>query len=142
MTSADAARHDYALSREIDAPVEKVWTAWTQPEHYAPWFGAPLPTIAMDVRPGGRWQATLVTPDGSEHPLTGSYLDVVENKRLEVAMDVPGAEPAVMAIDLTDLGGRTRIVISQSCRSAEEREQSEQGSRMLLDGLASYAPTI
>jgi uncharacterized protein YndB with AHSA1/START domain len=136
------ARHDYSLSREIDAPVENVWTAWTSPEHYAPWFGAPLPTISMDVRPGGRWQATLVTPDGSEHPLTGSYRDVVENKRLEVAMDVPGAEPQVMAIDLTDLGGRTRIVISQACRSAEEREQSEQGSRMLLDGLAAYAPTI
>jgi hypothetical protein len=28
------------------------------------------------------------------------------------------------------------------CRSAEEREQAEQGSRMLLDGLAAYAPTI
>jgi uncharacterized protein YndB with AHSA1/START domain len=138
----DAARLDYALSRELDAPVEKVWTAWTRPEHYAPWFGAPLPTIAMDVRPGGRWQAALVAPDGSEYPLSGSYRDVVENERLEVEMDVPGAAPAVMLIELTDLGGRTRIVLSQSCRSAEERAQSEQGSRMLLDGLAAYTPTI
>jgi hypothetical protein len=58
-------------------------------------------------------------------------------------MDVPGAdEPAVMTVELTDLGGRTRVVLSQSCRSAEEREMAEEGSGMLLDGLAAYAPTI
>jgi hypothetical protein len=47
-----------------------------------------------------------------------------------------------MAADLTDLGGKTRIVLSQTCATPEERDMSEQGSGMLLDGLSAYVPTI
>ncbi|MGH3587595.1 MAG: SRPBCC family protein [Pseudonocardia sp.] len=135
--------HEYTLSRDLDAPVENVWAAWTQPEHYAQWSGAVLPSIEMDVRPGGTWKATMATPDGSQFPLTGSYGEVVENQRLGVVMDLPGGASTAMAVDLTDLGGgRTRIEVSQSCATEEERDQSRQGSEMLLDGLADYVPTI
>jgi uncharacterized protein YndB with AHSA1/START domain len=143
MSDSAATTYEYTLTRELDAPVENVWAAWTQPEHYAQWSGAVLPTIEMDVRPGGSWKATMSAPDGSQFPLTGSYGEVVENRRLEVIMDLPGGASTPMAVDLTDLGsGRTRIELSQSCASAEARDASEQGSGMLLDGLAGYVPTI
>src|SRR5918998_4316307 len=128
--------YEYTLSREIDAPVENVWAAWTQPEYYAQWSGAVLPSISLDVRPGGAWRATMATPDGSEFPLTGSYGEVVENERLEVRMDLPGGASTLMVVDLTDLGGKTRIMLSQTCATAEERDMSEQGSGFLLDGLS------
>jgi len=134
--------YEYSLSRELDAPVENVWAAWTQPEHYARWSGAVLPSISLDVRPGGAWRATMAIPDGSEFPLTGTYGEVVENQRLEVFMDLPGGASTCMAVDLTDLDGKTRIVVSQTCATEGERDQSEQGSGMLLDGLAAYVPTI
>jgi uncharacterized protein YndB with AHSA1/START domain len=137
-----SATYEYTLSREIDAPVENVWAAWTQPDHYARWSGAVRPSISLDVRPGGAWRATMAAPDGSEFPLTGSYGDVVENERLEVVMDLPGGASTVMAMDLSDVDGRTRIVLSQACATPEERDMSEQGSTMLLDGLAAYVPTI
>jgi uncharacterized protein YndB with AHSA1/START domain len=140
--SDNAVDFSYTLSRELDAPVENVWAAWTQPEHYARWTGAALPSISLDVRPGGAWRATMAAPDGSEFPLTGSYGEVVENQRLEVLMDVPGGASASMAMDLTDLGGRTRIVLAQTCATAQERDGAEEGSTMLLDGLAAYVPTI
>jgi hypothetical protein len=47
-----------------------------------------------------------------------------------------------MAVDLTDLWGKTRIVLSQTCATREERDMSEQGSAFLLDGLSAYVPTI
>lgn len=140
--SETANGHSYTLTRVIDAPVDKVWAAWTQPEHYAPWSGALLPSISMDVRPGGAWSATMGLPDGTEIPLTGSYGEVVENRRLEVIMDLPGGGSTPMAVDLTPHGEQTEIVISQTCATAEERDQSEQGSEYLLAGLAAYAPTI
>jgi uncharacterized protein YndB with AHSA1/START domain len=84
----------------------------------------------------------MAIPDGSEFPLTGSYGDVVENERLEVLMDLPGGGSTLMAVGLTDEEGKTRIVLSQACSTPEERDMSEQGSGMLLDGLAAYAPTI
>jgi uncharacterized protein YndB with AHSA1/START domain len=137
-----ATTHEYTLTRVLDAPVENVWAAWTQPEHYAQWSGAVLPSISLDVRPGGAWRATMATPDGSEFPLTGTYGEVVENERLEVIMDLPGGASTVMAVDLTAEEGTTRIVLSQACATAEARDMSEQGSGMLLDGLAAYVPTI
>ena len=142
MTATAAGEYTYTLTRVLDAPVENVWAAWTQPEHYAQWSGAVLPTISLDVRPGGAWSATMATPDGSEFPLTGSYGEVVENERLQVVMDLPGGASTVMAIDLTAEEGKTRIVVSQSCATPEERDMSEQGSGMLLDGLSAYVPTI
>ncbi|GAA0900755.1 SRPBCC domain-containing protein [Pseudonocardia zijingensis] len=136
------AEYTYRLSRVLDAPVENVWAAWTQPEHYAQWSGAVLPTISLDVRPGGAWKATMATPDGQEFPLTGTYGEVVENEHLEVLMDLPGGASTAMVVDLTAVDGKTEIVVSQACDSAQARDMSEQGSRMLLDGLAAYAPTI
>lgn len=137
-----ATTYEYTLTRVLDAPVENVWAAWTQPEHYAQWSGALLPSISLDVRPGGAWRATMATPDGSEFPLTGSYGEVVENERLEVIMDLPGGASTVMAVDLAAEEGRTRIVLSQACDTPEARDMSEQGSGMLLDGLSAYVPTI
>ena len=136
------AAYEYTLTRDLDAPVEKVWAAWTQPEHYAEWSGAVLPSISFDVRPGGAWRATMAIPDGSEFPMTGTYGEVVENRRLETLMDLPGGATSSMVMDLTDLDGKTRIVLSQACATAEERDQSEEGSGMLLDWLAAYVPKI
>lgn len=36
----------------------------------------------------------MVSPDGGEFPLTGSYLDLDENRLLVVGMDVPGKAAA------------------------------------------------
>jgi uncharacterized protein YndB with AHSA1/START domain len=107
---------------------------------YARWAGAAGGSVEMDVRPGGAWKATMVTPDGGQFPLTGSYLDVAENSRLVIGLDVPGKPaPAVMSMELTEQEGRrTQIVLSQTCDTTEERDMAEQGSTMLLDSLSAF----
>src|SRR6266545_2961618 len=52
------------LTRIFDAPRERLWREWTEPERFADWFGGreahiPVDSVSMDVRPGGRWQATM-----------------------------------------------------------------------------------
>ncbi|MFC8370083.1 MULTISPECIES: SRPBCC family protein [unclassified Streptomyces] len=129
----------YDLTRTLDAPVDRVWQAWTTPDQYARWAYAAPGSVEMDVRPGGAWKATMVTPDGGEFPLTGSYLGVTENRLLVVGMDVPGRpEPTVMTVELDEDGGRTRITTRQTCDTAEERDTAEQGSTMLLDSLTAF----
>ncbi|MFG3552156.1 SRPBCC domain-containing protein [Streptomyces sp. NPDC047725] len=130
----------YTLTRTLDAPVERVWRAWTTPERYAQWAGAAAGSVEMDVRPGGAWKATMLTPDGGQFPLTGSYVEVTENRRLVIGMDVPGKlEPATMAVELDQQDDRrTQIVLHQTCDSAEERDMAEQGSTMLLDSLSTF----
>ncbi|MFD7699338.1 SRPBCC domain-containing protein [Streptomyces caelestis] len=128
----------YHLTRTLDAPVGRVWQAWTTPDRYARWAYAAPGSVEMDVRPGGVWKATMVTP-GGEFPLTGSYLEVAGNRLLVVGMDMPGRpEPSVMAVELDEDGGRTRIALRQTCDTAEERDMAEQGSTMLLDSLTAF----
>ncbi|RKR85872.1 uncharacterized protein YndB with AHSA1/START domain [Micromonospora pisi] len=128
---------DYTITRTLDAPVDKVWDAWVNPDNYGQWASAEQ--VALDVRPGGAWSAVMVIPGGARIPLSGTYTEVVPNKRLVMGMNVPGrGEPAIMDLDLTADGDRTQITLSQSFDTAEERDQAEQGSNMLLDGLTSF----
>ncbi|MGW4819789.1 SRPBCC family protein [Streptomyces sp. NPDC004227] len=135
-----ASGFSYKLTRTLDAPAVKVWQAWTTPEQYAQWAYAAAGSVEMDVRPGGAWKATVVTPDGGQFPLTGSYLEVVENRLLVVGMDVPGKPaPAAMTMELDEQDDHhTQIVLRQSCDTAEERDMAEQGSTMLLDSLSAF----
>ncbi|MFE1247813.1 SRPBCC domain-containing protein [Streptomyces sp. NPDC058735] len=132
--------HTYTLTRTLDASASAVWRAWTTPEQYARWAGAVEGSVEMDVRPGGGWRATMVTPDGGRFPLTGSYIEVAENRRLVIGMDFPGKpEPAAMTMELHEQDDhRTRIELHQTCDTAEERDMAEQGSTMLLDSLAAF----
>jgi uncharacterized protein YndB with AHSA1/START domain len=128
---------DYTITRTLKAPVEKVWQAWTVAGDYSQWANAE--EVALDVRPGGTWSSVMVIPDGTRIPLTGSYVDVVENQRLVMGMDVPGRdEPVLMRLDLAPDGEVTKITLSQTLDTAEERDQAEQGSNFLLDGLTAF----
>lgn len=136
--------YEYTLTRTIDAPVEKVWTTWTEPKHYSVWFNAPLETVNLDVRPGGKWSSTLITPDGQEVPLSGSYPEIVANKRMVMAMDIPGQdEPETMEFDLTSTGdGKTEVVVHQVCDTQESCDGAKEGSEYLLDAFTAYIATI
>ncbi|MDX3074515.1 SRPBCC domain-containing protein [Streptomyces sp. MI02-7b] len=130
----------YTLERTLEAPAAAVWSAWTEAESYVQWSYAAPGSVELDVRPGGTWKATMVTPDGGQFPLTGSYSEVVENRRLVIGMDVPRKdEPALMTVELAEQGAhRTRIVVAQTCDTADERDGAEQGTTMLLDSLTAF----
>src|SRR6478672_6076354 len=76
---------ELVLKRIINAPRERVFKAWTDPELLKQWF-APLPwttsVTELDVRPGGSNLVVMRSPDGKEFPNRGVYLEVVENERL------------------------------------------------------------
>ena len=63
------AEYGITMKRVFDAPREHVWKEWTEPERFADWFGGPesevpLSTLSMDVRPGGKWRATMLADPG------------------------------------------------------------------------------
>ena len=82
--SAPTSDRDLVLARIIDAPPEKLFRAWTEPELLKQWF-APLPyttPVAELVRPGGAILVVMRGPDGIDMPNRGVYLEVVKNERL------------------------------------------------------------
>src|SRR5438445_6233058 len=97
---------EFTVTRTLNAPRERVWQVLTQPSHFEAWLPAKPDTAVLDVRTGGSWQATVVSADGEEIPLTGRYDEVAEPGRL--VMTVPG--DAVTAITLADAPGDTTDV--------------------------------
>ena len=85
------------ITRVFDAPRERVWKEWTEPERFSDWFGGPdwkvpLSTVSMDVRPGGSWRLTMFADTGRrEIHWKGEYREVVEPERLVFTItDQPG----------------------------------------------------
>jgi len=86
-SNAETNENDLVLERTLDAPVELVWAAYTDPEHLKQWF-APKPyqitECELDLRPGGIFRIRMVGPDGFDtgHGTAGCVLEAVENKKL------------------------------------------------------------
>jgi len=93
---------DLILERTLDAPVDLVWAAYTDPEHLKQWF-APKPyqitECELDLRPGGIFRIRMVGPDGFDtgHGSAGCVLEVVQGKKLTWTSALgPGYRPAEM----------------------------------------------
>jgi uncharacterized protein YndB with AHSA1/START domain len=57
------------IEREFDAPRERVWKAWTDPEIVKQWWGPEgftAPSIKIDFREGGKYIYAMHGPEGSE----------------------------------------------------------------------------
>ncbi|MEZ6014767.1 MAG: SRPBCC family protein [Planctomycetota bacterium] len=142
MNTADGAPASHAIDPELDLQLQRVvdvspaavWAAWTTPEHLMRWFTpAPWMTTAceIDLRPGGRFQTTMRSPEGAEHVNDGCYLEVVPLRRL-VFTDalLPGYRPApnpfmVGIIELEPWEGGTRYTATAKHVDRETRDKHE-----------------
>ena len=148
---------ELVLTRIFDAPPEKVYRAWTDPELMKQWF-VPRPwTIAeaeTDVRPGGGSRIVMRDPEGNEYPNEGVYLEVVENERL-VFTDAytagwrPTQKPFFTGIiTFEDIGGgKTRYIARARHWTMEAKEEHEkmgfhEGWGQCADQLAELLATI
>jgi len=77
---------DLVLERTLDAPIDLVWEAYTNPEHIKQWF-APRPyqisEIDLDLKPGGIFRIRMVGPDGFDtgHGVPRCVLEAEERSR-------------------------------------------------------------
>lgn len=79
------AKPSLTLKRHLKAPPEKVYAAWTRTENLMRWFGpagGEMKTATADAKPGGKFSAGFVTPDGERHDVSGVYREVVPNQKL------------------------------------------------------------
>jgi uncharacterized protein YndB with AHSA1/START domain len=140
------AEHGINATRVFDAPRERVWKEWTQPEAFADWFGGPesdvpLESVSMDVRPGGAWRATMfAAPGRREIRWKGEYREVDEPERLVFTVsDRPDDDLyELVTVELSDLGdGRTEMRFEQRGHMRpEDYERAEQGWGGFFDRIA------
>ena len=155
-TSQDAVR----IERSFDAPVDLIWQMWTDPEHFAAWYGpdgATIPVARMDVRVGGTRLVCMEmqTPNGPMQMwFTGEYREVVENRRLVYTesmsdengnvsspsdMGMPEGHPMTteVTVELEEVAGRTKMVMTHVGIAADSPGAA--GWVAAFDKLAAYA---
>jgi len=141
---------DLVLTRIIEAPKERVFRAWTEPETLKKWFApAPFttPVVETDVRPGGSSLIVMRGPDGSDIACRGVYLEVIANERL-VFTDAytSGWEPSgkpfmTVVLSFESVGPNTMYTArvrhwSISDREAHEKMGFHQGWAICTEQLA------
>jgi uncharacterized protein YndB with AHSA1/START domain len=134
------------ITRVFDAPRDRVWQEWTEPERFADWFGGtesdvPLSTVSMDVRPGGAWRLTMFFgSDRREIRWKGEFREVVAPERLVFTIsDQPGNDAfELIVVVLTELGdGRTEMHFEQrGSLPPEAYEGAAQGWSGFFDRIA------
>lgn len=159
MTAAAALKDDaraLSLTRLIATEPAKVYRCFVEPELLKQWF-APLPYTtphaALDVRPGGTSHIVMRGPDGTDMPLWGVYLEVVENARL-VMTDayssawVPSEKPFMtMVVTFEAEAGKTRYTAGALHWTTEDKEAHEkmgfhEGWGQCADQLARLAESL
>jgi uncharacterized protein YndB with AHSA1/START domain len=143
-TPVAAAEQEVLVTRVFDAPRERVFRAWTEPDQVAAWFGpaqmdTPRERIRIDLRVGGRFELTMVPRGGGgEFSLGYDILELVEPELIVMRSDpMPEAgmhEPTVVRVQFHDHGDKTRMTLSDSPQPAASH--AEAGWNAAFDKLA------
>ena len=129
-----SADRELVLTRLINAPRDKVYRAWTDPELLKQWFAPKpytTPIVELDVRPGGSAYFVMRGPDGKDLPNRGVYLEVVPNEKLVstdayVAAWEPSEKPFMtLILTFEDEGGKTRYTARVRHWTVADREAHE-----------------
>jgi uncharacterized protein YndB with AHSA1/START domain len=118
---AAAADQEVLITRIFEAPRDRVFRAWTDPEQVAAWYGpehmdTPRERIRIDLRVGGRYELTMVRRGGGEFSIGYDIVELVEPELIVLRSDpMPEMgmhQPTVTRVELQDLGGRTRMTLT------------------------------
>jgi uncharacterized protein YndB with AHSA1/START domain len=146
--TTEAADQEVLITRIFEAPRERVFKAWTDPDEVAAWYGpehmeAPRDRIRIDLRVGGRWELTMVQRGGGGGEFSIGYdiIELVEPELIVLRSDpMPGVgmhEPTIMRVEFHDHGGaKTRVTLSDGPYPREGRGHAETGWSAALDKLA------
>jgi uncharacterized protein YndB with AHSA1/START domain len=140
-----AGDQEVLITRIVDAPRERVFRAWTDPDEVAEWYGpehmdAPRERIRIDPRVGGRWELTMVQRGGvAEFTIGYDILELVEPELIVLRSDpmpeIGMHEPTVVRVEFHDHGAKTRMTLSDGPYPAGGGH-AEAGWKAALDKLA------
>ena len=140
---------ELVLTRDIAAPRERVFAAWTDIRQASRWWAphdvTPL-TCEMDVRPGGAWRRRMRARDGTVVTKWGVYREVAAPERLVFTYRTESAgvidAETLVTVTFADLGDRTRLTLRHTAFESDAARRNHQGGwTSSLERLATFIAT-
>lgn len=124
----------------VKAPVEKVWSYWTEPEHITHWYYTSddwhAPYAENDLAVNGKFKTTMAARDGSAgFDFEGVYTKIVKLKTIEYT--IPDGRKVV--ISFSNLGTETKVVESFDAEDVNSYELQRGGWQTILDNFKKYS---
>jgi uncharacterized protein YndB with AHSA1/START domain len=88
----------FVIERELAAPRDLVWTAWTEREHFVQWFGPKgwdIFSATMDFRPGGELLYGMRAPGGGEMWGKWIFREIAAPENIVLASSFADAEGTI-----------------------------------------------
>ena len=144
---------EFVIRREFDAPLDRVWRAWTEPERMAKWWGPrdfDIVSLKLDLRPGGACHYLLRSPGG--HDMWGklTYREIVPMQKLVFVVAFSDEAGGITrhplnegwplqifsTVTFSERGGRTTITVHWVPYEAtdDERKVFEEGKDSMQAG--------
>jgi uncharacterized protein YndB with AHSA1/START domain len=131
----------FTLSRSFDAPIEKVWKAWTDESQLKTWFGpkgCPISFSNMDFSVGGKYHYAMDVPDGSKMWGRWTFREITQPTRLRWDhnfSDETGTKitrhpfsatwpkEMICQLDFAEEGGKTKLTLTSHAINVNEVER-------------------
>jgi uncharacterized protein YndB with AHSA1/START domain len=114
------------IERIFNAPRDRVWRAYTEPELVAQWWGRgnKLVIERLELERGGHWRFVEHSKDGV-HGFEGRFREVTPPERIVMTFEWDGM-PGYVAVETAEFedlaDGRTKIIATSLFHTTEERD--------------------
>lgn len=127
------------IQANINAPIQKVWTYWTEPAHITQWAFASdtweAPYAANDLHVGHQFTTTMSAKDKSQSfNFSGTYTAISKHKRIEY--DLTDGRHVKTVFESSPKG--TQIIQTFDPESENTRKLQQQGWQAILNNFKRY----
>jgi uncharacterized protein YndB with AHSA1/START domain len=122
----------------VDAPIAKVWSAYTTPEDIKQWNAASedwhTTQSSVDLREGGAFSSRMEAKDGSfGFDFSGTYTKIIPDRLIEYSF---GDRKGVVEFVQGNQGVTVRV--SFDAETTHPEEQQRQGWQAILNNFAKH----
>ncbi|MCM3163456.1 SRPBCC family protein [Metabacillus litoralis] len=135
-------QQEITVETNVQAPVEKVWTFWTDPIHITKWNFASdewhSPFAENDLREGGKFTSRMEAKDGSfGFDFGGVYDEIKLHEVIAYTME----DGRKVRISFKDRAGETEIIETFDAETSHSIDVQQQGWQAILNNFKKYVET-
>ena len=130
---------EITIQTTVDAPIEKVWKYWNEPEHITKWNFASddwqCPGAENDIRVGGKFSFRMEAKDGSfGFDFWGTYDEIKTNELIAYTM----GDERKAKVTFTSNGNSTHITTIFEAENQNPVELQKGGWQAILNNFKKY----